>query len=130
MKKQLVSAMLVGAMTATALVGCGGTSSKSSSTKKDSTKTESKKTPTAKAVNASKEDKNTLSVYAWDAGFNIPALKAAEKAYQEKNPDFKLNVVQTADSTEVQNRITLAGQAQDYSTLPDITLFQDHGIHQ
>ena len=44
----------------------------------------------------------------------------AEKAYQKKNPDFKLNVVQTADSTEVQNRITLAGQAQDYSTLPDI----------
>ena len=130
MKKQLVSALLVGAMTATALVGCGGTSSKSSSTKTDSTKTESKKTPTAKAVNASKEDKNTLSVYAWDAGFNIPALKAAEKAYQQKNPDFKLNIVQTADSTEVQNRITLAGQAQDYSTLPDITLFQDHGIHQ
>ncbi len=31
----------------------------------------------------------TLSVYAWDANFNIPALKAAEAAFQKVHPDFK-----------------------------------------
>ncbi len=126
MNKKLVSLMMAGALTATALVGCGS-SGKGSGDGDNSGKKDEK--PTAKAVDASKEDENTLSVYAWDAGFNIPALKAAEKAYQKKNPKFKLNIVETADSTEVQNRIILAGSASDYSTLPDITLFQDHGIH-
>ena len=131
MNKKIVSLMLAGAMTAGALVGCGGGSgSKSSDDSKKSDSSKSKDTPTAKAVDVSKEDENTLSVYAWDANFNIPALKAAEAAYQKKNPDFKLNIVETADSTEVQNRVILAGNAGDYSTLPDITLFQDHGIHQ
>ena len=128
MKKKFVSLMMAGALTATALVGCGSSSGSGSDASSDSGKKD--ENPTAKAVDASKEGDNELSVYAWDAGFNIPALKAAEKAYQKKNPDFKLNIVETADSTEVQNRIILAGNAGDYSTLPDITLFQDHGIHQ
>lgn len=127
MKKKMVSLMMAGALTATALVGCGSSGKGSGDSAGDSAKKESN--PTAKAVDVSKEGENELSVYAWDAGFNIPALKAAEKAYQKKNPDFKLNIVETADSTEVQNRIILAGNAGDYSSLPDITLFQDHGIH-
>ena len=45
----------------------------------------------APAADVASEDENTLSVYAWDANFNIPALEAAEADYQKNvNPDFKL----------------------------------------
>ena len=73
------------------------------------------------------EDENTLSVAAWDANFNIPALEAAAADYQKNvNPDFKLNIMTQSASSDVENAITLAGSAGDYSTLPDIVLFQDH----
>ena len=71
---------------------------------------------------------NTLTVYAWDANFNIPALKAAEAAYQKVNPDFTLEIIQQSGSSDVEQAVTLAGSSGDYSTLPDIVLFQDHYI--
>ena len=36
----------------------------------------------APAADVASEDENTLSVYAWDANFNIPALEAAAADYQ------------------------------------------------
>lgn len=71
---------------------------------------------------------NTLSVYAWDANFNIPALEAAEAAFQKVNPDFKLEIVQQSGSSDVEQAVTLAASSGDLSTLPDIVLFQDHYI--
>ena len=119
MKKKIVSLLLVGAMIAP-LTACGSSSSKSSSDDDAAT-----------SVDTSKEDENTLSVYAWDENFNIPALEAAEKAYQEGvNPDFKLNIITQSQSSDVEDAVTLAGSAGDYSTLPDIVLFQDHYIHR
>ena len=73
-------------------------------------------------------DDNTLTVYAWDANFNIPALKAAEAAYQKVNPDFKLDIIQQSASSDVEQAVTLAASSGDLSTLPDIVLFQDHFI--
>ena len=73
-------------------------------------------------------DDNTLSVYAWDANFNIPALKAAEAAFQKVNPDFKLEIATQSGSTDVEQAMTLAGSSGDVSSLPDIVLFQDHFI--
>ncbi|SFG02735.1 lactose/L-arabinose transport system substrate-binding protein [Lachnospiraceae bacterium C7] len=120
MKKKVVSVLLASAMVAS-LAACGtgeGSASKGSSEKK------------AKKVDVTKEDKNTLSVYAWDKNFNIPALKAAEKAYQKKNPKFKLNIIEQSQSSDVETAITTAGSAGDFSTLPDIVLFQDHYIQK
>lgn len=111
--------LLVGVLAVGSFAACG--SSKSSNSKKSDKK---------KGVDTSKEDKNTLSVYAWDENFNIPALKAAEKAYQKKNADFKLNIVTQSQSSDVEDAVTLAGSSDDYSTLPDIVLFQDHYIHK
>ena len=74
------------------------------------------------------EDDNTLSVYAWDANFNIPALEAAEAAFQNVNPDFKLEIIQQSGSSDVEQAVTLAASSGDLSTLPDIVLFQDHYI--
>ena len=85
-------------------------------------------TPTADVAS---EDENTLSVYAWDANFNIPALEAAEADYQKNvNPDFKLDIITQSGSSDVENAVTLAASAGDYSTLPDIVLFQDHYFQQ
>ncbi len=69
-----------------------------------------------------------LSVYAWDANFNIPALLAAEAAFQKVHPGFTLEIIQQANSDDVQTAITLAGSSGDMSSLPDIVLFQDHAI--
>ena len=40
------------------------------------------------------KDENTLTVWAWDAQFNLYAMEEAEKIYQQKNPDFKLELVE------------------------------------
>ena len=85
----------------------------------------------APAADVASEDENTLSVYAWDANFNIPALEAAEADYQNNvNPDFKLEIITQSGSSDVENAVTLAGQSGDYSNLPDIVLFQDHYFQQ
>ncbi|MBO7670025.1 MAG: carbohydrate ABC transporter substrate-binding protein [Oscillospiraceae bacterium] len=71
---------------------------------------------------------DTLTVYAWDANFKIPALKAAEAAYQKVNPNFKLEIANQSGSSDVEQAMTLAGSSGDLSSLPDIVLFQDHFI--
>ena len=71
---------------------------------------------------------DTLTVYAWDANFNIPALKAAEAAYQKVNPNFKLEIATQSGSSDVEQAMPLAGSSGDLSSLPDIVLFQDHFI--
>ena len=123
MKKKLISLMLVGAMAAS-MVACGG-SDTAADTSSDAATEDG-----AASADVQSADENTLTVYAWDENFNIPALKAAEKDYQEVNPDFKLEVITQSQSSDVEQAITLAAEAGDYSTLPDIVLFQDHYIQQ
>lgn len=72
-----------------------------------------------------------LTAYAWDASFNIPALNAAAADYKENvDPEFELEVIEQGQSSDIENAITLAGSAGDYSNLPDIILFQDHYIQR
>ena len=126
MKRKLLSLMLVGAMAAS-MVACGG----STDTTTDSAATDGAATDSAaSAADVQSDDENTLTVYAWDENFNIPALEAAEKDYQEVNPDFKLEIITQSQSSDVENAVTLAAEANDYSTLPDIVLFQDHYFQQ
>ena len=123
MKRKLLSLMLVGAM-ATSMVACG--SSDTTANTDAATGDEA----AATTENVQSADENTLTVYAWDENFNIPALKAAEKDYQDVNPDFKLEIITQSQSSDVENAVTLAAEAGDYSTLPDIVLFQDHYFQQ
>ncbi len=113
MKKKVLSLLLVGVLAVSAFTGCGSSSSDDSAT-----------------TSAASGDENTLTVYAWDASFNIPALEAAAEAYKAKNPDFNLEVIEQSQSSDVEDAITLAGSSGDYSTLPDIVLFQDHYIQR
>ena len=116
--KKTLAMILALVMVLVLLAGCGS----------ETAKPETNEQPEAET--AASADGNTLTVYAWDANFNIPALKAAEAAYQKKNPDFKLEIVQQSGSSDVENAVTLAAQANDLSTLPDIVLFQDHYIQR
>ena len=119
MKRKALSILLVAAMTATMVMGCGtgkGSSSNGGTQAGD---------PTAG------EDEHTLSVNAWDKNFNIPALQAAADDYKKNvDPDFNLKSNEVAQSSDIENAVTLAASAGDYSTLPDIVLFQDHWAHK
>lgn len=123
MKKKIVSLLLVGVLTMSAFAGCG---------KKEAAKDDAADATDESGANAMyvSDDENTLTAAAWDANFNIPALKAAEKAFQKENPDFKLELIEQPDSKAIENAVTTAAQAKDYSNLPDIVLFQDHYIQQ
>ena len=72
-----------------------------------------------------------LTVSAWDANFNIPALEAAAADYKANvDPDFELEINTVSGSSDVENDMTTAGSSGDYSNLSDIVLFQDHYIQR
>ncbi len=122
MKKKLLSVLLTSAMTISLLAGCGSAPAAPAA---DAAPAAEAKTEEAAAPAA--EGGNTLSVYAWDANFNIPALQAAADDYKANvDSSFELNIIEQSQSSDVENAITLAGSSGDYSTLPDIVLFQDH----
>lgn len=116
MKKLL--AVTLAASLALSLCACGGAA--------PSSVAPSASTATA-ADAASGED--TLTVWCWDPAFNMYAMQEAEKVYQQTNPNFKLNIVETPWD-DLQTALTTAGQAGDYSTLPDIFLCQDNAFQK
>ena len=65
-----------------------------------------------------------LTAWCYD-DINVQVLKEAEAAYQEIDPDFSLEIVQM-ESGDLELRVTTAGISGDYSTLPDLFLFQDY----
>lgn len=114
MKKKLISMLLAGTM-ALSLVACGG-SNGSTGGGDDA---------------ATSADENTLTLYAWDPSFNIPAIQAAADAYKaEVNPDFVLDLREQSGSGDIETAITTAASSGKYDTLPDIVLFQDHWFQQ
>ena len=132
MKKKVISVMLVSAMVASMAAGCGssnGGSNNGGSASNDAGTTSGTEAGGTTA-SATTDDPNTLTVYAWDKNFNIPALEAAAAAYKEKNPDFNLEIIEQSQSSDIEDAITLAGSSGDYSNLPDIVLFQDHYFRQ
>ena len=126
MKKKVLSAMLVSAMVASLFAGCGSDKGGDAATGGSTNGTEAG----GETASATSDDPNTLTVYAWDKNFNIPALEAAAAAYKEANPDFNLEIIEQSQSSDVEDAITLAGSSGDYSNLPDIVLFQDHYFQQ
>lgn len=71
----------------------------------------------------------TLTVWAWDPNFNIYALKAAEKVYQQDHPDFVLDV-QEVTWDDVQTKLTTLAQSQEFDQLPDIFLMQNNAFQK
>lgn len=77
---------------------------------------------------ASGED-NTLTVWAWDPAFNIFAMEEAAAIYQQDNPDFVLNVVETPWE-DLQASLTTLAQANQLDELPDIFLMQNNAFQK
>ena len=114
MKRRVLAALMAGAM-ALSLAACGSGGGDESSG----------------GGSASGGDDNTLTVFAWDPAFNIPALEAAAADYKENvNPDFNLEILEQAASADVETAVTTAASAGDFSNLPDLVLFQDHYIQR
>ncbi len=99
--------MLCGALAVTLFSGCG------------------------KKEEAAQEASHKLTVYVWDKNFNEPAMKAAEADYrQHVDKEFSLEIETYLQSSDVEDVVTIAGSCGNYSTLPDIILFQDHYIQR
>lgn len=75
------------------------------------------------------KDENTLTVWAWDAQFNLYAMEEAEKIYQQKNPDFKLELVEITWD-DLQTKLGTIIGSGNYSQLPDICLMQDYAYQK
>ncbi|MCR4658235.1 MAG: ABC transporter substrate-binding protein [Lachnospiraceae bacterium] len=131
MKKKILSVLLAGALASSMLTACGAAPAAPAAPAADSGEAEAPAEEAAAPVaDVASEGEHELSVYAWDANFNIPALQAAEAAYKAVDPDFKLNIITQSGSQDVEQAVTLAASAGDYSSLPDIVLFQDHYIQR
>ena len=136
MKRKAVSMLLAVSMVAAMMAGCGSSSDSggNSSGGGDSSGSEDKGGDDASGGDSSEggdtsSGGNKLTVWAWDAGFNIPAIQAAADDYKANvNPDFELEIIEQSGSQDIEQQITLAASSGKYDTLPDITLFQDHWI--
>ncbi|PZQ90841.1 MAG: ABC transporter substrate-binding protein [Leifsonia xyli] len=56
-------------------------------------------------------------------------MQEAEKIYQQKNPDFKLDIVETPWD-DLQTKLTTLAQSQEFSQLPDIFLMQNNAFQK
>lgn len=74
------------------------------------------------------EDKG-LEVWCWDPAFNIYAMQEAQKIYQEKHPEFKLNIVETPWN-DLQSKLNTNAASQQYDALPAIFLMQDNAFQK
>ena len=134
--KKIMSLALTMAMGVTLLSGCGGSggnggsTAKSSATSKTVSTTSASKTSSSAATgNFTDNGGHELTVWCWDQAFNIYAMKEAEKIYQKKDPQFKLNIEEVR-SDDVETKITTAASSGDLSTLPDIFLMQDNSFQK
>ena len=134
--KKIMSLALTMAMGVTLLSGCGGSGSNGGSTAKSSAASQTASTTSASKTSSSAATGNftdngghELTVWCWDQAFNIYAMKEAEKIYQKKDPQFKLNIEEVR-SDDVETKITTAASSGDLSTLPDIFLMQDNSFQK
>lgn len=134
MKRKILAVLLASTMIVS-LVGCGNGSSGSAGSDGGAASSDGGAAAddggAAAADSGASAGGNSLTVWAWDANFNIPALQAAADDYKANvDSEFELNIVEQSGSEDIENAITLAASAGDYSTLPDIVLFQDHWIQR
>lgn len=134
--KKIMSIALTMAMGVTLLSGCGGSGGNGGSTAKSSAASKTASTTSASKTSSSAATGNftdngghELTVWCWDQSFNIYAMKEAEKIYQKKDPQFKLNIEEVR-SDDVETKITTAASSGDLSTLPDIFLMQDNSFQK
>ncbi|MCR5620938.1 MAG: extracellular solute-binding protein [Treponema sp.] len=68
-----------------------------------------------------------LTVWCWDPGFNIYAMKEAAKIYNREKANVTIDIVETPWD-DLQQKLIASLSANDPSSLPDIILCQDNAI--
>lgn len=99
--KKLISLIMVGAMTLS-IAACGS--------KKD-------------GAEGGKDDKK-ITVWAWDAKFNIQAMEEAKALYQKDHPDVEIEIVEIAQEDVVQ-KLNTNLSSNTTTGLPNIVLVED-----
>ncbi len=127
MKK--VFALILAAAMILSATACAKTSTTESTTKAAASAEATTAATEGTAATTAAAGDNTLTVWCWDPAFNLYAMEEAAKVYQQTNPDFKLNIVETPWA-DIQTALTVAGSSGDYSTLPDIFLCQDNAFQK
>lgn len=104
MKKRMVSALVAGALVSTVvLTGCSSSSSKSGSA-----------------------DVDSITVWAWDAKYNVKAVELAKEVYEKTDDDpVKIKVVESAQDDIVQKLNTSLSSGVTKG-LPNIVLIEDY----
>jgi|ASRN01.1.fsa_nt_gi lactose/L-arabinose transport system substrate-binding protein len=132
--KKVISVFVIMVMVLS-LVACGGSggdetdSSSNTDSATDATTDTTATDDTSSEDAAASGDDNTLTVWCWDPAFNINAMEKAEAIYQQENPDFKLNIVETPWE-DLQTKLTTAASSGQLDTLPDIFLMQDNAFQK
>ena len=73
--------------------------------------------------------KQTLSVWCWTESFNIYAMKKAAQYYQKEHKNFEIQI-EDVRSADVEEKLMLAHNSGDISSLPDIVLLQDNSFQK
>jgi len=124
MKKFL--SLATAALMLVSLAACGGSPAATPApTPAQSGSDSAQATPAGTASTGS----DSLTVWCWDPSFNIYAMQEAEKIYQQTDPNFSLNIVETSWD-DIQTKLTTAATAGQLDTLPDIFLCQDNAFQK
>lgn len=68
---------------------------------------------------------NKLTVWAWDKNFNVKAINLAQDTFKASNPDFTLDVMESAQNDIVQ-KLNTALSSGTTKGLPNIVLIEDY----
>lgn len=121
MKKKILALLLALVLALSMLMSaCGGTQTNQPSAQVNQETTQVNENP----ATASSDEAITLTAWCWDPNYNINALKIAEEIYQKDHPNFRLEVVETAQQDMFQ-KLATAVTSGKYDVLPDIILLQD-----
>lgn len=71
------------------------------------------------------EGDEVVTIWAWDAYYNVPAMQYAAEIYNETNPDVKIEVVDIAKE-EIEQTLHTALSTGTVDGLPDIVLIEDY----
>ena len=112
--KKIFAVLLAAALMAGMLAACG---------------TSADKTSASAGTSADATGKKTITVWAWDAKFNVAIMNDAAKRYEADHPDVTVDVVEMAKA-DVEQKLNTALASKTTEGLPDITLIEDYNAQK
>ncbi len=80
--------------------------------------------------NEGKQEKQTITIWAWDDNFNVAVMKTAAEYYKKLKPDANVEIEVISNSKEDIYKKLQTGLASGGKSLPDICLIEDYSIFQ